>query len=55
VISISGRYETKNPLQAEERIWWLLREVHWICALVKTGVRDVASFPLIEERAYEIK
>jgi hypothetical protein len=21
VISISGRYETKNPLQAEERIW----------------------------------
>ncbi len=26
VISISGRYETKNPLQAEERIWWLINE-----------------------------
>jgi hypothetical protein len=24
LISISGRYETKNPLQAEERIWWVI-------------------------------
>jgi hypothetical protein len=26
LISISGCYEIKNPLQAEERIWWLINE-----------------------------
>jgi hypothetical protein len=24
VISIADRYESKNPLQGEERIWWLI-------------------------------